>query len=347
MSGKSKAKLVGRFGLGMTVLSVVLSPAAFAGLSFAPNFDTSITSNSNAAAIEAAINIATSDIGSLFSNDMTVPVDFTYNPAAPTNLLSTSQAYGKIDYATYVNALTQDLSQHPTNTVLASALASLPLGNDANGSGLILITVAQINMLGLSQDFGCGNACVAPITININSTQNFSLSEPTPGNQFDLIGGLEHELDETLGGGGGGSMLNAIAAGACNPNSALAFFCGYGGLDLLRYSAPGTPSFTTDPSASAYLSIDGGVTSIVAFNQDSNGDFGDFAPPCAVDPSGQIIQNAFNCTGQDETYSTSSQEYAMLQAIGWDAAVATPEPGTIALFGAGLMLIGIVRRSKV
>jgi hypothetical protein len=73
------------------------------------------------------------------------------------------------------------------------------------------------------------------------------------------------------------------------------------------------------------LSVDGGATSIVSFNQDSRGDFGDFAG------AGQLIQNAFNGPGQFEAYTTSSPEFAMMESIGWNP---FPVPGPIA--GAGL-----------
>jgi hypothetical protein len=156
-------------------------------------------------------------------------------------------------------------------------------------------------------------------------------------------GGLEHELDEVLGGGGAGSTLNEILNNCTtNPTD---FFCGrFGPTDLYRYSAPGTPSFTTTATATAYLSIDGGVTNVVDFNQNLRGDFGDFAPPGTG--AGQLIQNAFNSTGQNEPYTTSSPEFLMEEAIGWDptAQVAAPEPGTLALLGTSLLSLAAARR---
>ena len=137
--------------------------------------------------------------------------------------------------------------------------------------------------------------------------------------------------------------LNAILNNCTtNPTN---FFCGrFGPTDLYRYSAPGAPSFTTSGTATSYLSIDGGLTNVVDFNQNSGGDYGDFAPPGAG--PGQLIQNAFNNTGQDEAYTTSSPEFLMEEAIGWDPAaqVVVPEPGTLALLGTSLLSLAAVRR---
>ncbi len=322
-------------------ISLGLAPAASAGLIITPIFDASITGNGNAAAIEGSINSAIGTIDGLYSNNVTVSVTFTYDPADPGNLLSTSQLYYDESYASYVAQLTADSIAHPGNTVLSTALANLSKGNDANGAKDMALTGAQLSMLGIVEATGT--------TININSTQTFDFTRPVAGSDFDLIGGLEHELNEFLGGGGGGSTLNEIQS-SC-PSAPSGFFCNrVGSLDLYRYSANNTPSFTTSGSATSYLSVDGGATSIVAFNQNSGGDYADFAPPGTG--AGQLIQNAFNSTGQDEDYTSSSPEFKMLESIGWDpsaAVAATPEPGTWTLFGLGSALLALAgyKRRKI
>src|SRR5712691_4334169 len=64
-----------------------------------PTFDASITGNLNAVQIEGAINSAISTIDGLYSNVVTVPVTFTYNPAAAGNLASSSQFFFSQTYA--------------------------------------------------------------------------------------------------------------------------------------------------------------------------------------------------------------------------------------------------------
>jgi hypothetical protein len=299
-----------------------LAPSAFADdLLIIPTFDSSITGNANAAAIEGAINTAITTIEGLYSNSVTLNVTFTYNPASAENLLSNTQIFFGVSYNQYITRLQADLAANPQNPVLATALANLGSGNDANGQTDLAVAGNQLTMLGFAGR--PGNA-----RININSNQPFAFSRPVPSNQFDAVGGLEHELNQALGGGGAGSQPLMFMANGCVGSSG-AFFCSkFGPLDLYRYSAPGTPSFSTSITATSYLSVDGGATSIVSFNQDSRGDFGDFAPPGTGD--GQLIQNAFNSQGQDEAYTTSSPEFTMMESLGWNPAV----PGPIA--GAGL-----------
>ena len=322
-------------------VSLALVPAASAELVINPIFDASITGNANAANIEGAINSAIGTIDALYANSVTLSVTFTYKPGAAGNLESTNQFYFDVPYAQYVALLTADMVANPGNTVLATAVANLGAGNDANGAKDLAVAGGDLTMLGITS--------AANAVININSNQTFDFSRPVAPADFDAIGGLEHELDEVLGGGGAGSTLNSIAGSCANtPNG---FFCNkVGPTDLYRYSANNTPSFTTSGAATSYLSINHGLTSVVAFNQNSNGDYGDFTPD-GTGP-GQLIQNAFNSTGQDEAYTSSSPEFEMLESIGWNpsaAAAATPEPGSVVLMGLGSALLALVvyKRRKI
>jgi hypothetical protein len=320
--------------LGLAVGMALGTGLASAGPIITPTFDTTITSNASAAAIEGAIDAAISMIEGLYSNSVTIPVTFTNSPAASSNLESNTGFFYSESYASYVSQLEADAVAHPENTVLATALANLPVGNDANGSSVMALTAAQLTMLGVPE---AGHAVV-----NINSLQSFAFSGPVPSTEFDAIGGIEHELDEVLGGGGGGSTLNNCIT---NPP----FFCGkFGPLDLYRYSAPSVSSYATFAATSSYFSVDGGVTSIVAFNQNGAGDYADFSPACGTGGgTGELIQNAVNCRGQDEAYTTSSPEFEMLESIGWDPVAATaPEPGTMATIGGGLAALAFYLRRR-
>lgn len=299
-------RLITRLGIGVSVCALVFAALASPAkaLTITPTFSTGVT-----AAVQGAIDTAISEVDALYNNSVTIPVTFTFTPAAAGNLESTTQTFYGVSYNNYVSLLQADSTANPANVALSTAIANLSSGNDADGSKSLAVAGAQLTMLGV--------ASAPNATININSNQSFAFSRPVSSSFFDAVGGIEHELNEVLGGGGAGSTLNSIA-GSCasSPNG---FFCNkVGPTDLYRYSAPSTPSFTTSGSASSYLSIDGGKTSIVAFNQNSNGDYGDFAPPGTG--AGQLIQNAFNNKGQDELYTSATPEGVMLASIGWNAA---------------------------
>ena len=142
--------------------------------------------------------------------------------------------------------------------------------------------------LNATADLNCGAADHPyDAVVTLSTTKPLDYTRPTPAfppTEFDALGTIEHELNEVLGGGGQGSTLNHCLN---DP-----FFCGkFGPLDLYRYSAPNTPSFTTSSSASSYFSVDGGVTSIVGFNQDSNSDFADFGPNVTACPGGAVTSS--------------------------------------------------------
>ncbi|MGH7100127.1 MAG: NF038122 family metalloprotease [Stellaceae bacterium] len=217
-------------GLAMGALLIVAPPAH--ALLITPTFTASITGNANAAAIEGAITTAINTIDGLYSNPVTIPVRFTYYNDGST-IASTTESYYYPSYDTYVNLLRADSLANPENTVLATAIANLAEGNDANGARNMAVVGAQLTMLGIT---------AAPdATINLNSVWGpySSFTTAVTSSQIDAIGGLEHELDEVLGGGGGGSGMN------------LFYDLEYGPTDLYRYSAPGTPSYTMSSGASS------------------------------------------------------------------------------------------------
>jgi outer membrane autotransporter protein len=299
------------------------SPAR--ALTIQATFDSSIVNAPNAADIENTINFATNEISSLFSNPGTVTILFKY---ASGNFLGESNSSFYFDtYATVTSELQANLSANPQNAVLATALNNLSSGNDANGARDIEATSAEFRLaLGdntatpcfdASGTFVSGCNSVFDGVITLSSSQPIDFTRPVPAYDgtnlgYDGVRVAEHEIDEVLGGGGSGSMLGS-------PDQATR----YGILDLYRYSAPGTPSYTGSGIATSYFSIDGGNTNIVGFNQNHNGDYADWGPNItACDGGGAggpgFVQDAFSCNNVQADVTTSSPEYTMLQAIGYD-----------------------------
>jgi hypothetical protein len=309
-----KKMTLGAFASALAVsVGVTLTATPARALTINDTFNSSIQDASNAAAIEALILSATNQIASLYSNPVAVNIVFGISTSVSGGQSQTQDFSNPYD--TYTTLLRNDATSHPENQTLGTAIANLSRGNDANGALPIFSTTAQLRALGesIKGSFDNNGNFVGPQ----NGTQDGVI---TVNPNFVLtISVLQHEIDQVLGGGGQGSTLGR------------SFPPGFGATDLYRYSGPNTPSYTTDPFAMAFLSVDGGNTSIAGFNQVGGGsDFGDFTQtPC-------LIQSAFICgppfgPSPPPPFTTGSPEFQMLAAIGYNP-VTVPGP----IVGAGL-----------
>ncbi len=327
---------------GVAAVSLKFARPAHA-LSILPTFDSSITGAANASAIETAIDSAANTIDALFSNASTVPILFEAVNEPNGFLAASESTYDTYSYANYASLLRSAAAAEPGNTVLRTAAANLKSGNQGGSKGIVA-TNTVFQALGLSGSALSGaypsEDGGAPFDgiVLINLGEPLSFSGQPSANQYDATRAIEHEIDEVLGGGGSGTTLNDIAYyGKNNPRDAFTYY--EGALDLYRYAgSPGAgkhaASFSTSSSALAYFSVDGGKTSIVGFNQYWQGDLSDFGPTsyaCAGGGYGGppgLIQDAFSCPGQaTEAFTTSSPEYEMLEALGYDPAATTPGSG--------------------
>jgi hypothetical protein len=352
----------------------------------------------------AAATAAAQQVASQFSGNLTVNIAFVgvHAGTGSNSFLSMSEpGWTVYTYGQYTSALAADAAANPSNTILNTAVANLLSGNGANDpSALVAVTTPDARLLGLNlgvpvaSGFGSGtstpqydaagdwlqgNGTVDGIVL-LNLDYQNAYSRPLPGLSsgvfFDAEGDMEHEIDEVLGIGGGGSQ---VATDAYFPNYSQSFFgvngAVYGPMDLYRYQAPGVPSF--DPSttsitgcaagedpfdvgvpcsglSSPYFSVDGGVTSIVPFNQAFpaiGGDSGDWAIDPGVtcpegDPSGYgDVQDAFGCSNLAEDVKPGTPSYEALEAIGYNP-TGVPEPATWAMSVLGLATVGFVLRRR-
>jgi hypothetical protein len=144
------------------------------------------------------------------------------------------------------------------------------------------------------------------------------LTDPTRGNGisaclYDMQAVVEHEIDEVLG---SGSWLG-------NPPTTTGRV-----QDLFRYTAGGARTYTTAGN-DAWLSVDGGLSDLARFNQQSGPDYGDFfSCPPDVAPS-LLVQNACGTPGVEVDYG--NVEATMMDILGYDRVGAVPAPGTLAL----------------
>jgi hypothetical protein len=280
------------------------------GLIIHATFDSSITGNPNAAAIEAMINRAISIYESLFRDPITIQIRFRYATTAPNGtplpagLLARSNfVYYTIPWNTAVDAIRADATT--SNDAVAnaslpgSALSANILPSSANGRAVGGNTPPSMFANGT---VGPGGPYDGIVTLN--SARPFQFTRPTSASNFDAQRSTEHEIDEVMGLGSRlGNGLNDL-----RPQ------------DVFSWSSPGVRNLTS--SGTRYFSINSGSTNIVNFNQNPNGDFGDWLST-ACPQAHPYVQNAFSCPGQYSDIAATSPEGINLDVIGYDL-VRTP-----------------------
>jgi hypothetical protein len=289
--------------------SAVMSAATSggAGLIINATFDSSIVSNPNSAAIEAMINQAIAIYESLFSDPITVSILFRYSTTSPDGTPMGSGTLGESNYVTY---------PIPWNTYIAALQADAKTSNDTAANASLPSNALSSNIVPSSADGRAVGLDTPPAMsangsvnggpydgiVTLNSTQPFQFTRPPSANNYDALGTTEHEIDEVLG---LGSHINS-GSNDLQPQ------------DLFSWSSPGNRNISS--TGLRYFSIDNGNTDIVGFNQDPNGDFGDWlSEPCPQ--TNPYVQNAFGCAGQFSDVTATSPEGINLDVIGYDLVI--------------------------
>ena len=250
---------------------------------------------------------------------------------------------------------------------ITSALAeALGITTAANGSPIFGLTPGTLQPDGTTPGVtacttyattgsGCYNGLIQvniPADLESEISQGYDYrtlggdSTGSTNGNYDFFSVVEHELDEILG---SASCIGLGSGGTSNG-------CGGGpsAVDLFRYSSAGVRAYASQTPSTQYFSPDGGVTDTdsATYNTTKAGeDWADFSQGC------QFVQDAEGCPTANNTGSfditndgpggTAGPEVAIENAVGYNlAAVSTPEPGTIVLFGAGLAAIGFYRRRR-
>jgi hypothetical protein len=289
---------------------MTVTTTATAGLIIHATFHSSITSNPNAAAIEAMINRAISIYESLFSDPITIQILFRYSTTAPNGTPLPSGTTSRSDFvvypiswSTYINALRADAKSSNDNLANASLPGSLSANIKPSSAG------GRAVGLNTPPDMSANGTLGGPFDgiVTLNSALPFQFTRPPSVSNFDGQRSTEHEIDEVIG---LGSRLNS-SGNDLRPQ------------DLFSWSSPGVRNLSS--SGTRYFSINSGSTRIVYFNQNSSGDFGDWLST-ACPQAYPYVQNAFGCTGQSSDVTATSPEGVNLDVIGYDLAGAPRRP---------------------
>ncbi len=204
-------------GAGSYSAAMTATTQPATGLTIEATFDSSITGDPNAAAIEAMINRAIAIYESLFSDPITIHILFRYSDTAPNGdpfppgVLSQSFfAPYDIPWNSFISALRADATTSNDNTANASLPGSTFSTNivpsSANGRALGLNTPPAMCADGTIGNCTIGNGPYDGI-VTLNSAVPFSFSRPLISSTFDAQRAVEHEIDEVMG---LGSYLNSV-----------------------------------------------------------------------------------------------------------------------------------------
>ena len=333
-------------------LRAVALGAALSGLTIAPakamiinvTYDPTVTANANSTAIQSAFESVVQHFEAAFANPIEVNVHVGWGKVNTVNI-----AAGKVG-ETRVSAAGSFRTFDSATALLKAGGVTVPLpSSDPTGTNRFLIPTAQAKALGMTGF----TVPTYDAYIGFSSTYAFKqfAGAVSPLLAYDFAGVAAHELEHALG-----RMSGLIS------NSPVFAYAA----DLLRYSAPGTNSFSYN--AAAYSSIDGGTTSLGTHNTALTADRVDWSSPGTT----RNTQNAQLETGKDYCLSTADQRFMTglgytftddadaLYFSGSDCApfgaslasiapfptavVDAPEPATLGLFGLGAATLGLLHR---
>lgn len=311
------------------------APVPAAAVSFKIAYDASVTSRSDAAAIEAAFGTVASRLGAALASPVTVRLRVGFGEVNGQSMAanhvgeSLSGVMGGYSYAQLRSALTTSARLNPADAIFARALASLgaapPPGPTSFG-----VSTAESRALGLI----AGDSAITDGAIGFSSALTFDYN-PADGigqGAYDFQAVAFHEISEVLG------RYSGLGSKGARVGSVL---------DLYRYSAPGVHSFSlSDP---AYFSIDGGLTDLANFNSRPGGDRGDWATG--------ILDAALAVLPMGTVLPVGAADWAALDALGWNQAASAwflnqggatgvPEPATWITLLAGFGLAGAAMRRR-
>lgn len=296
--------------VGTGIAMAVGASRAGGTLVITPTYDSTVTSMSNAAQVESAVNYAAQQYETLFSMPgRTVNIGITVASSPGTSILGqSSTALISTDYTSMRGALI---------SAYAPDAADLPVTDPVTGTHTYFVSTAQAKALGLAPN---DSASDGTFTFGAGFSYTYDPNHRAVAGAFDFIGVVEHEFSEIMG------RISGLGQDFGNGTP------DYVAYDLFRYTGANARGFNNG-GAGVYYSLDNGTTSLDTYNDGaSNG--GD-----SQDWAGTVSDsyNAFANPGTKE--DVTPVDVTTMNSLGYTSAVPEPATATVMLVGFGGLLL--------